>query len=198
MVQKNAVRQDLLRGVRWGAILLIVMLLGIAAYRVIGSGRAVASIQPSQPESDEEFAVPEIAVKPDAALKVGDPVLKGPDAPPPPRASPAPTRRQNATTAPQARTLTPSPERISSRFAPTPVATPKPKPDAFASTVLPEADASATARDIEGTGPATVPALNDPASDSKQGNRATRIARSVGRIFRIGRKDASPSAPASK
>jgi len=188
--QPSALRQDLLRGIRWGTILLIVMLLSIAAYRVLSSSPAAAS-----PVAEELAPTPEVAPKTDAAIQVGDAVLKGPDAPAAPK--PEVTVKPRRTAAKATPKVIEEPERLHApSFTPQPVAAaPKPtaKGNAFIAEPLPtpaEAPAPAVA---EMPSPSAPSKLAPPPDDSKQGNRAVRAVRSVGRIFRLGRKDPKPA-----
>ncbi len=188
----SAFRQDLLRGIRWGAILLIAMLLSIAAYRVLSSSPAVAS----QPKPAEELTPAPVAVEPapaaTGAIQVGEAVLKATDVPDPPQ-TPAKTKTRQIPLKATAPTLEP-PARLSSpRFEPVPVAPMKPIANAFVAAPLPD-PAPATAPTVDSPAPTAVPAAPPPsaesaADNSKQGNRAVRAVRSVGRIFRFGRKD---------
>jgi hypothetical protein len=190
--QPSAFRQDLLRGVRWGTILLIAMLLGITAYRVLSSSPAVAS----QPKVAEELApAPEVTPASNTAIQVGDAVLKGPDAPVAPEApARAPKVRQSAAKTPPK--LIEPPERLyAPRFPSSSVAPPRPTQNAFVAGPLPEpAPAPAPAPVVELSVPTTMPAAAagttpEAVDNTKQGNRAVRAVRSVGRIFRFGRKD---------
>jgi len=193
-VQTNAVRQDLLRGVRWGAILLIAALLSIAAYRVFSSSPAAASQVVSDTDSDQDLtpAEPPVVVQSDTAIQVGPTVLKGPDVP----AAPDLTVRRKA--APKAAAVAgmpperiPGPARFGPAPTPVPAVTPKASPNAFAAEALPEAVVSPPVAlgspGMDVPGPGAEPKLSPPPDD--KGNRATRIVRSVGRIFRFGRKD---------
>lgn len=189
--QPSAFRQDLLRGIRWGAILLIAMLLGITAYRVLSSSPAVA-----KPALSEDLApVPDAGPAMDTAIKVGVPVLKGPDAPPAPE---LPRPRKTAT-----KSIAPviEPEHLQApHFAPLPVAAPAPQP-AFAAEPLPEpSPALAPALTVPDAVLVPAPqATAAPADNAKQGNRAVRAVRSVGRLLHIGRKDPeSKDEPAKK
>ena len=181
--QPSAFRQDLLRGVRWGTILLLVMLLVIAAYRVLNSSQAVAS----QPIATEELAPPP-QVAPATPILVGNAELKGPDAPPAPEKSKARKVAANA-----AVPVPEPPQRLHApSFAPLPVAAaPKPASNSFLAEPLPEGSpAPVPAVDLPAPSPVLAPAPTAaPVDNSKQGNRATRAVRSVGRLFRLGRKD---------
>ena len=196
-VQTNAVRQDLLRGVRWGAILLIAALLSIATYRVFSSSPAVASQTASEAEAVEELAPaePPVVVQAEPALKVGPTVLKGPDVPPAPEVT---VRRKLA--AKTAAVVVMPPERIPgpARFGPSPTPS-KSSSNSFVGEALPDASATPPASGVEMPGPGTATSLAPPPEDSK-GNRATRMVRSVGRIFRLGRKesDGKSAEPAKK
>lgn len=191
----SAFRQDLLRGIRWGTILLLVMLLGVTAYRVLSSNPAAAS----QAKAVEELApAPEVA--PAAAIQVGDAVLKGPDAPAAPE--PQKARRSAAKPAPVAAE---PPQRLQApKFAPLPVAAvPKAQSNGFVAAPLPEPTPAPQPNvDIPASAavPVPAPAVEAAAADnSKQGNRAVRAVRSVGRFFRLGRKDdAAKEEPAKK
>jgi hypothetical protein len=202
--QPSEFRQDLLRGIRWGTILLIVMLLSIAAYRVLSSSPATAS-QPKP--SQEAAAVPDAA--PDTVIKVGDAIpkqeapvqkgaaLKGPDAPPAPqKQTRPPVRTAPQVTAPQ---VIEEPERLhaprftaanSSPANPIAVATPG-KPPAVSNFTEPVPVAAETPAPSLELPNARRPELAPPpaADNGKQGNRATRAVRSVGRLFRFGKKD---------
>ncbi len=184
--RSSALRQDLLRGIRWGTILLLVMLLGITAYRVLSSSPAAAS----QPRVAEELtAAPDVA--PAAAIQVGDGVLKGPDAP----LAPELPKARKASAKPALVPVEPPQRLHAPSFAPLPaVAAPKPQSNAFVPAPLPEpAPAVGPAvldLPIAGAVPVPAPAATPaPVDNSKQSNRAVRAVRSVGRFFRLGRKD---------
>lgn len=185
---KNTFRQDLLRGIRWGTILLLVMLFGITAYRVLYSGQAMAS-----PVRAAEERVPVPAVQVAVPMEVGDAVPKPIEAPvvARPRQA-APGKTVNVVAEPPQRLHAPA-------FAPLPVIpAPKAQPvvpasNAFVAAPLPEA-ASPPAPAVNIAVPAAVPpapAAAPAEENTKQGSRATRAVRSVGRLFRFGRKDDS-------
>ena len=197
----SAFRKDLLRGIRWGTILLLVMLLSITAYRMLSSGQAVAS----QPKTAEELA-PAVDIAPAAAIQVGDAVLKtGPDAPPAPALVPQQPRNVRKTAAKAAPTLPEPLQHLQSpRFAPLPVvAGSKPVAATFVAEPLPEPAPTTAANvsiPISAAVPAPAPSAAPAAADNlKQSNRAVRAVRSVGRLFRLGRKDeASKDEPTKK
>ena len=89
------VREDVLRGIRWGMIVLIAALLAIAAYRVFGTSPASAA---PKPDIAPRPSLPAAQAAPQPAIEAGDgapsevaPGIKGPDVPPAP-----PARRQKA------------------------------------------------------------------------------------------------------
>jgi hypothetical protein len=191
--QPSEFRQDLLRGIRWGTILLIAMLLSIAGYRVLSSSPATAST----PKSAEAVA-PAVEVEPDAAIKVADQerkevqpaakIVNSWEVPEAPVKDVRPARKAPMRTAPQ---IVEAPQRLHApAFARLPGASPVAKANGFAAEPLPAA-VDAPAPDIELPTPKN-PMLAPPpgATDNgKQGNRATRAVRSVGRLFRFGKKD---------
>jgi hypothetical protein len=176
----SAFRRDLVRGLRWGMALLLVMLLSIAAYRVLSSSPAVAS-QAGSRESEEQD-IPKAN-----AITVGEATAKQADAASAPRVvRRAPVERSTApAVAPRvAPRVAPQVEHIQSRFPA--VLTPKPA-NAFVAEPLPVVVVPAP--DLVTPGAGAAPSLNPPPTDNgKQANRATRAVRSVGRIFGIGRK----------
>jgi hypothetical protein len=179
----SAFRQDLLRGIRWGAILLISMLLSITAYRVLSSSPATAS----QPKPTEELTPAPVAVEPaPGPIQVGDAVLKNAEVPAEPQ-KPTKAKARQVPLKATAPTLEPPPRLSSPRFEPVPVAPMKPIGNAFVAAPLPD---PAPAPVVDTAVPATAPTAPPPASDNgKQSNRAVRAVRSVGRLFRLGRKD---------
>ncbi len=190
--QPSEFRQDLLRGIRWGTILLIAMLLTIAAYRVLSSTPATASeTQPAETEAVAPAPVAEtdglIQVAAPVA-KVAEPVLKGPDAPLAPelvKVRKAPPVR----TAPQ---VVEAPQHLQApHFAPLPNTTPKVSANAnsFVAAPVPEADTPFPGVELPSPRTPAMAPPPDAKDDTKQGNRAVRAVRSVGRIFRLGRKD---------
>jgi hypothetical protein len=199
--QPSEFRQDLLRGIRWGTILLIAMLLTIAGYRVLSSTPATAS-EPKQ--GVDIAAVPEAApaeASPDATIEVGtaapkqEVLLTGPDAPAAPplvkARKPVVTAAVTAThpqvvepptriRAPRFNSANSSPVLPAVASGRATVVTPFAEP-------LPAVDTPAPAVDLPN--PRNPELAPPPTDNSKQGNRATRAVRSVGRLFRIGKKE---------
>jgi hypothetical protein len=190
----SALRQDLLRGIRWGTILLIAMLLSIAAYRVLSSSPAVAH----DPAVAEEL-VPAVdaIVTPDSVITVGEAEVKPSQTP----SVPAAPRPRSTVKAP-ARVIAPPTRFSAPRFEPAPVAAPPPMANAFVPD--PMTEVSVSPAPVVGA-PSTSTILTSestlappPPDDSKQGNVAVRAVRSVGRIFRFGRKDPEPETEPAK
>ncbi|MEO5923572.1 MAG: hypothetical protein ABIR70_07075 [Bryobacteraceae bacterium] len=182
-------RQDLLRGIRWGTILLIAMLLTIAAYRVLSSAPATAR------ETEVEVKATEEVTPIEAPIQVAEPVLKGPDAP----AVPEPVRVRKPAPVKTAPQVIEEPQHLQAPyFAPLPNTAPKASSHAnsFVAGPLPEVT-EAPAQTVELPSPRTPVMAPPPDADnnSKQGNRAVRAVRSVGRIFRLGRKDPESKQP---
>ena len=194
--QPSEFRQDLLRGIRWGTILLIAMLLSIAAYRVLSSSPATAS----EPKS-AEIAVPAVDVEPatETAIKVVEAEPKSAshagetaadfEVPAVPAKNARVVRKAPAQATNQ---FVEPPQRLQApAFTPQPAITPaaKSNANAFLAEPTPVAvDAPAPSVEIPSSkNPALAP---PPATDkSKDGNRATRAVRSVGRFFRLGKKE---------
>ncbi len=198
--QPSEFRQDLLRGIRWGTILLIAMLLSIAAYRVLSSSPATAS----EPKEAQAIAPsPEPAAPSDAPLKVVDAepkpapktVSDGAEVPTAPVKSARVAKASTKTTVVQ---VPEPPARLHApAFAPLPAASPAAKAPAAPTTTAFVAEPAPVAVDTPATGveipspknPTLAPPPGADVDKSKDGNRATRAVRSVGRLFRFGKKD---------
>jgi cytoskeletal protein RodZ len=169
----NPVRQDLIRGLRWGAILLLVVLLTVAGFRFFGSTPAAARepspVSPSQ--SEPKAAIPEavIEVAPSAPIVKTEPESVK---------EPAPRPRRASKTVPKA-------EKPAGPKAPVAVA-PVARPVETVDAKLPDVSLAPAPVNL------AVPAASTPPPPEEEpgiGSRTRGVVRSVGRFLRLGRKN---------
>lgn len=170
--QTHAVRSEVVRGVRWGAILVLTLLLALAGYRMLSSSAAVASTPKQEPVLSED-AGPAIEVQTEPGT-----ILAEPDAAPRPVYKPRPASPTRADES------VPPPPPVGKRFNAAPVAAPAPKTVEIADP-LPEAESVAVDSQLPAPGGNAQLA---PPPPGKPGAPA-KIVRSVGRIFGIGKKE---------
>ena len=172
--QTRAVQNDVIRGVRWGVILVLTVLLTIAGYRVFVSNPASAAPMSPAPVVRTPAADPLMQVNPEATA-----VERPQAAQPAPKSAPARRAPQPDVPEPPAR------GRTSNQFSPAPAA-PKAAPRAtVVDGTLPEAAVT------EGAELPSVAGLDGAfaAPPEAKSGRTTKIVRSVGRILRIGKKE---------
>lgn len=177
---KAPLREDVLRGIRWGMILLISVLMGIAGYRMFGTSPVTAapklvSTPATAPEPDVDPLLPPIEAG-EGTPSGEAPAIKGADVPAAP-----PARRRPAAPAPP-------PESRTKAFIPPSVTTPRTAMKQDLVENLPEVQAI----DIQPV-PVASPKATVAAKPEEKGTRAGKLARSVGRVFGFGRKDAPPA-----
>jgi hypothetical protein len=169
-------RQDVLRGLRWGLVALLAVLLAIAGFRATNSAPATA-----------RDATPPLHTLPPAApvaIEVGA-AQQSPTAlvPRPPRAgAPKPVRRSSKTAA----SVDAKPVPGFTPHAPRPV----PAPDLVVE-ALPEPPELQASPSHPALAPPPVISVAPPPKQTKSSpvDAAGRIFRSVGRVFGIGRRD---------
>ncbi len=173
---KAPVREDVLRGIRWGMILLIAMLMAIAGYRMFGTTPATAA---PKIEVTPAAVPPPVVVTPaieagegtaSDAVPAASPGIKGPDVPPapPPRRRTAPVETDDHAKA----------------FIPPSVTTPRAAMKQDLTQTLPDAPSIDVKAD-----PVAVAGPQVTTKQEDKGSRAGKLARSVGRVFGFGRKD---------
>lgn len=192
--QTHAVRDDLLRGIRWGVILLLAALLGIAAFRALNSAPAAArdpvpAVEPAPASAPLAIEVGDSAEAPDPAAS--GVILVAPSAPP---RKPVPARPAEPPRSPAVPLAAPEPSPVAAAPAPRPV----PAPDLSTEALPDSAEVQPAARmDLAPSAPAV--ALTPPPEDTKaKGNAAGRLVRSVGRVFGLGRKEPPPAEDTKK
>lgn len=169
--QTQAVRSEVVRGVRWGAILLLTVLLGLAGYRMLSSSPAVAAT-PKAPVLADDAPVIEVQTDPGT-------ILAEPDA-----AGARPVVRTRTGVRTRADESVPPPPPIGKRFDAAPTAAPAPRTVEIAEP-LPEAEAVTVDAQLPapvGNGKLAPPPPGKPGTPAK-------IVKSVGRIFGIGKKE---------
>jgi hypothetical protein len=169
-------REDVLRGLRWGMILLIAMLIAIAGYRMFGTTPATAAPK-------IEVAPAPVPTAPEPAIQAGEGApseaarpISGPDVP----AAPPPKRRQAAPI---------EPDDHAKAFIPPAVTTPRTAVKQDLTESLPDVPSI----DVKAE-PVASPTPQVETKQQEKGSRAGKLARSVGRVFGFGRKDASAPA----
>lgn len=174
-----------MRGVRWGTILVLALLLSVAAYRMLVSSPATAS-----------QAVPAAVAKPEAAPAIAEPAAPAIEVKGEPVVRPVAIRKSPNSEVPPAPPVGRTSTRAERSFTPptsnsfAPVAAPSPTPATRAVVVdaaLPDATGVGISAELPKSGQ---DAQFAPPPEEKPG-RTGKIVRSVGRIFRIGRKDES-------
>jgi hypothetical protein len=173
----NPVRQDLIRGLRLGAILLIAALLVIAGYRMWG-GSPAAAREPEPPSVPVAPPAPEPVAPQEAAIEISAP---------PPAVVEEPRKWVPKTQSPK----TPKPEKFVAPKRVVPTA-PVLRPVEVTAVAVPEVSAAPPSVNL--TAPATV-TPPPPEEGPGIGSKTRGVVRSVGRIFGIGRKN-DKSAPA--
>jgi hypothetical protein len=175
--QSHVVHQDIVRGVRWGTVLVLVVLLGVAAYRMLIS-TPVAARQPGSLATVPESS-PEIHIQPQSASEVA---LN-------PSPARVPVRQPSAARAarPSGESVPPPPPLSSARsaFVAAPAARSQPSTALVVDGALPEAEGIAVDADF------SLPAASSelaPPPEAKPG-RTSKIVRGVGRIFGVGKKN---------
>ncbi len=171
-----------MRGVRWGAILVLALLLTIAAYRTLVSSPATASqavpAPVAKPEATPALSEPAIEVKSEPAAQTVF-VQKSPQEEVPV----APPVRRSALRSERTVALPP----VANSFIPAAVPAPRPATRAVVvEAALPDATGFGISADLPKSGQ---DAQFAPPPEEKPG-RTGKMVRSVGRILRIGRKDA--------
>jgi hypothetical protein len=176
----DPLRQDVLRGIRWGMIMLISILMGIAGYRMFGTSPVTAApkvVAPTAPAAESDSVNPPATIEAgEGAPSQANPAIKGPDVPvaPPPRRRAAPP---------------PQPENRSKAFIPPSVTNSHAAMDQNLVENLPEVQTIEVHPE-----PVASPKAVVNVKPEDKGSRAGKLARSVGRVFGFGRKD--PPVPA--
>jgi hypothetical protein len=157
-------------------ILLIVVLMAIAGYRMFGTTPATAApkveVAPSTVQPQAQPAIEAGEGTPSDVAPASMPPIKGPDVPPapPPRRRAAPAESDDHAKA----------------FIPPAVTT----PHAAMKQDLTESLPDAPAIDVKAE-PVATPAPRVGTKQQEKGSRAGKLARSVGRVFGFGRKESS-------
>jgi hypothetical protein len=176
------VRKDVIRGLRWGTIVLLAGLLALTGYRIFGNNPAEAAPAEAPSEAGAEPAaelVPPVrqieigAAEPETTAAPAQTLLPQ-SRPPLPRQPPRQPKAVRQPTRPQATTRPVPAFRATSPAEPVILKGLDSVPDP------PPAHAGVSAQQPSQQ-------LTPPPAQ-KSGTRAGRIARSVGRVFRLGRK----------
>jgi hypothetical protein len=172
--QTHAVQQDVVRGVRWGVILVLALLLGIAGFRMLTSGTATAA-----PVAPKAVAATPAALSP--AIKVASepevPTVTEPRPVPKP-----PVRRSQEPDVPEPPPLKAA-RAAANHFVPAmPVVKPLEKQVVVDGT-LPDVGATQASADLPAVG------TGELAPPPDKPGRTGKIVRSVGRVFGIGKKE---------